>query len=166
MPRRLSAWQGPFAIDPFRPRDITAEVPVDPARLRQSVSASLTSLLLAIALVALAVGVIAIANTSLLSVLQRRSEIGLRRSVGATPRHIVTLVLCEAGITGTAGGVIGASAGVLVIAAVCASHGWAPVMSFSLLAAAPVTGTASGVLAGLYPALRASRITPIEALQR
>ena len=62
-------------------------------------------------------GVVAIAT--LLSVLQRRGEFGLRRSVGAAPRHVAVLVLSEAGLTGTAGGLIGTSAGVLVISAVC-----------------------------------------------
>lgn len=163
---QLTGRQGPYAIDPLHPSRIAALVPADPARLRQSVSASLTSLLLVIAVIALGVGVVAIANTTLLSVLQRRAEIGLRRSVGAAPRHIAVLVLSEAGVTGTIGGVIGASAGVLVISAVCASRGWAPVLAPILLAVAPTTGTASGLLAGLYPAWRASSVTPIDALQR
>jgi putative ABC transport system permease protein len=163
---QLVGRQGPYAIDPLHPGLVAADVPVDPAQLRQSVSASLTSLLLAIALIALIVGVVAIANTTLLSVLQRRAEIGLRRSVGAAPLHIAALVLSEAGLTGIAGGMIGASAGVLVISGVCASRGWAPVLPPALLAAAPAIGAASGVLAGMYPAWRASRINPIEALQR
>jgi putative ABC transport system permease protein len=163
---QLVGRQGPYAIDPVHPGRVSGDVPVDPARLRESVSSSLTSLLLAIALIALAVGVIAIANTTLLSVLQRRAEIGLRRSVGGAPRHIAALVLFEAGLTGSAGGVIGTSIGVLVISAVCASRGWIPVLAPGLLAAAPVTGLSAGLLAGLYPAWRASRISPIEALQR
>jgi putative ABC transport system permease protein len=163
---QLIGRQGPYAIDPLHPGKVSADVPVDPARLRESVSSSLTSLLLAVALIALAVGVIAIANTTLLSVLQRRAEIGLRRSVGAAPRHIAALVLSEASLIGAAGGVIGTSIGVLVISAVCASRGWIPVLAPGLLAAAPVTGLSAGLLAGLYPAWRASRISPIEALQR
>jgi putative ABC transport system permease protein len=163
---QLTGRQGSYAIDPVHPGQIAPQVPIDPARLRESVSASLTSLLLAIALIALGVGVIAIANTTLLSVIQRRAEIGLRRSVGAAPRHIAVLVLSEAALTGTVGGVIGASAGVLVISAVCASRHWASVLAPALLAAAPAVGATAGLLAGLYPAWRASRVTPIEALQR
>ncbi len=120
---QLIGRQGPYAIDPLHPGRVAADVPVDPAQLRQSVSGSLTSLLLVIAFIALIVGVVAIANTTLLSVLQRRSEIGLRRSVGAAPRHIAALVLSEAGLIGIAGGTIGASAGVLVISGVCAGRG-------------------------------------------
>jgi putative ABC transport system permease protein len=84
---QLIGRQGPYAIDPLNPHAVAATVPEDPSALRQSVSSSLTSLLLAIALIALLVGVIAIANTTLLSVLQLRAEIGLRRSIGARSRR-------------------------------------------------------------------------------
>ena len=163
---QLIGRQGPYAIDPLNPHAIAAAAPEDPSALRQSVSSSLTSLLLAIALIALLVGVIAIANTTLLSVLQRRAEIGLRRSVGAAPRHIAVMVVCEAVLTGAIGGVMGTSVGVLIISAVCASRGWAPVLDSRLLLAAPAVGALAGLLAGLYPAWRASRVAPISALQR
>jgi putative ABC transport system permease protein len=155
---QLIGRQGPYAIDPLIPHAIAASVPEDPSALRQSVSSSLTSLL--------GVGVIAIANTTLLSVLQRRAEIGLRRSVGAAPRHIAVMVVCEAVLTGAIGGLIGTSVGVLIISAVCASRGWAPVLDPRLLLAAPAAGAVAGLLAGLYPAWRASRVSPIGALQR
>ena len=163
---QLIGRQGRFAIDPLHPSEISASVPTDPSRLRQSVNASLTSLLLAIALIALGVGVIAIANTTLLSVIHRREEIGLRRSVGAAPRHIAVMVVFEAVLTGAIGGLMGTSAGVLVISAVSANHGWAPVLDPRLLIAAPAAGAAAGLLAGLYPAWRTSRVSPISALQR
>jgi len=163
---QLIGRQGPYAIDPLHPGAIAASVPEDPSALRQSVNSSLTSLLLAIALIALGVGVIAIANTTLLSVLQRRAEIGLRRSVGAAPRHIAVMVVCEAVLTGAIGGLMGTSVGVLIISAVCASRGWSPVLDLRLLLAAPAVGALAGLLAGLYPAWRASRVSPISALQR
>jgi len=163
---QLIGRQGPYAIDPLNPHAIAASVPEDPSALRQSVNSSLTSLLLAIALIALGVGVIAIANTTLLSVLQRRAEIGLRRSVGAAPRHIAVMVVSEAVLTGAIGGLMGTSVGVLIISAVCASRGWAPVLDLRLLLAAPAVGALAGLLAGLYPAWRASRVSPISALQR
>jgi putative ABC transport system permease protein len=163
---QLIGRQGPYAIDALHPHQIVASVPTDPTQLRESVSSSLTSLLLAIALIALAVGVIAIANTTLLSVIQRRAEIGLRRSVGAAPRHIAVMVVSEAVLTGAIGGLMGTSAGVLVISVVCASRGWSPVLDPRLLVAAPVAGAVAGLLAGLYPAWRASRVSPISALQR
>ena len=163
---QLIGRQGPYAIDPLHPGRIAASVPEDPSALRQSVSSSLTSLLLAVALIALGVGVIAIANTTLLSVIQRRAEIGLRRSVGAAPRHIAVMVVSEAVLTGAIGGLIGTSAGVLIVSAVCAGHGWSPVIDPELLLIAPAAGAVAGLLAGLYPAWRASRVSPISALQR
>lgn len=163
---QLIGRQGALAIDPLFPHRISASVPEDPTALRQSVNSSLTSLLLAIALIALGVGVIAIANTTLLSVVQRRAEIGLRRSVGAAPRHIAVMIVAEAVLTGAIGGLMGTSVGVLIISAVCASRGWAPVLDPALLLAAPAAGAVAGLLAGLYPAWRASRVSPISALQR
>lgn len=163
---QLIGRQGPYAIDPLHPGRILASVPVNPAQLREAVSASLTSLLLAIALVAFAIGLIAIANTSLLSVIQRRPEIGLRRSLGAAPRHIAVLVVLETALTGTIGGVLGTSVGVFITSGVSASRGWAPVLDPRLLLSAPAAGAVAGMLAGLYPAWRASRVSPISALQQ
>jgi putative ABC transport system permease protein len=163
---QLIGRQGPLAIDNLHPGQVAAAVPIDPTQLRQSVSASLATLLLAIAVIALGVGVVAIANTTLLSVIQRRAEIGLRRSVGAAPRHIAVMVVFEAALTGAIGGLMGTSVGVLIISAVCASRGWVPVLDPALLLAAPAVGAVAGLLAGLYPAWRASRVTPISALQR
>lgn len=141
-------------------------MPIDPAQLRASIGASLASLLLAVAVIGLAMGIVAIAITTLLSVSQRRAEIGLRRSVGAAPRHIAVLVLSESGMTGTVGAVIGSSLGIIAISVVCASRGWAAVLAPALLALTPAAGAAAGLLAGLYPAWRASRVSPIQALQR
>jgi putative ABC transport system permease protein len=163
---QLIGRQGPYAIDPLHPGAITASVPGDPSALRQSASSSLTSLLLPIAPIALGVGVIAIASTTLLSVIQRRAEIGLRRSAGAAPRHIAVMVVAEAVLTGAIGGLMGTSIGVLIISAVCASRGWAPALDARLLLAAPAAGALAGLLVGLYPAWWASRLSPISALQR
>jgi putative ABC transport system permease protein len=163
---QLIGKEGPYALDPYDPGRIGVSVPIDPTLLRNEVSGSLTSLLLALAVVALAVGVIAITNTTLLSVISRRAEIGLRRSVGAAPRHVAALVLIEAALVGAVGGVIGTSVGVLIVGAVSAARGWAPVLAPVILVVATPVAAAAGLLAGLYPAWRASRITPISALQR
>jgi len=160
------AGQGPFAISPLAPGRVTALAPPDSSLLRNQVQSSLTSLLLALALIALAIGVVAITNVTLLAVMQRRSEIGLRRAMGAAPRHIALLVLTEAAATGTIGGFAGASLGTLTVAVVAAAKGWPPVLDPMVLVAAPLLGTLAGVLAGAYPARKATRITPIEALQR
>lgn len=162
---QLIGQQGPYALNPRDPGRITAEVPPDPTLLHNQVSSSFTRLLFAVALVVLAVGVVAIANTVLLSVIQRRPEIGLRRSVGATPLHIATMIVTEAAIIGLIGGTIGASLGLCVTAAVSAANGWVPVLDPRIMFAAPLAGAVSGLLAGAYPAWRASRVAPISALR-
>ena len=163
---QLIGRQGPYALDPYQPSRISAAVPIDPSHLRNQVSGPVTSLLLAVAIVALVVGVIAITNTTLLSVIQRRPEIGLRRSVGAAPRHIAVLIVSEAALIGVIGGLIGTSTGVLITATVSASKGWEPVLDPALILSAPLVSTIAGLIAGLYPAWRASRVSPITALER
>lgn len=76
------------------------------------------------------------------------------------------MVVAEAVLTGAIGGLMGTSAGVLIISAVCASHGWVPVLDPALLLVVPAAVAVAGLLAGLYPAWRASRVSPISALQR
>lgn len=163
---QLIGEQGPAAIDPLDPSAITAEVPPDPTLLHHQVSSSVTTLLLVIAIIALLVGVIAIANTTLLSVIQRRGEIGLRRSVGAAPGHIAAMIIAEAAIVGAIGAIIGASTGVLATAGIAAAKGWLPVLDPRVIGIAPLAGTVAGAVAGMYPAWRASHVSPIEALQR
>jgi putative ABC transport system permease protein len=157
--------EGPYALAPENPRAIVAQVPPDPRTLREQVEGSVAGLLLVLALVSFALGIVAIGNTTLLSVLQRRSEIGLRRSLGATPRHIAVLVVGEAGFVGTIGGMVGASIGILVTSLVDVARGWSPVLSWQVSALSPAFGALAGIIAGVYPAFRATRIAPVAALQ-
>jgi putative ABC transport system permease protein len=163
---QLIGRQAPLAIDAYDPGRIEASVPLSPTQLRNQVESSVTSLLLAVSAVALLIGIGAIANTTLLSVIHRRQEIGLRRALGAAPRHIAALVIAEAASLGALGGTAGASIGIIAVSAVAAAHGWPPVLSIGVPVAAPAAGAMAGMVAGLYPAWRASRVTPIEALQR
>jgi putative ABC transport system permease protein len=162
---QLIGRQGPYAIDPYEPGRVNAAVPIDPAQLRDQVSGQLTALLLAVAGVTLLVGVFSITNITFLAVAQRRFEIGLRRSLGASPLHIATLILIEALVVGGLGGLLGTSVGVIATAALSAGRGWAPTLSPVILLLAPLVGCGSGLLAGMYPAWRASRISPLSALQ-
>lgn len=157
--------EGPYALSPEDPGAIVAQVPPDPSKLRVKIEKSISGLLLVLALVSLLIGLIAIANTTLLSVVQRRGEIGLRRSLGATPKHIALLILVEGAMVGSVGGILGASLGVLATALVAIAQGWTAELSWQITLIAPGLGAIAGMVAGVYPARRASKIVPVSALQ-
>jgi putative ABC transport system permease protein len=162
---QVVARQAPVALRPDNPKLLTAEPPVNPARLRHSVTASLSTLFLALAGIAVVVGAVGIANTNLVAVLERAGEIGLRRALGARPAHIAAQFLAESTALGLIGGLIGASLGVLTILSVTIYDYWTALLDPRIVLAAPVAGALIGLLAGLYPALRASTVEPAEALR-
>lgn len=139
--------------------------PPNPRDLREAVAADLSGLFFVLAGICLVVGAIGIANTTLVAVLERVPEIGLRRAVGARPRHIAAQFLAEAGLLGTIGGCLGASIGIIAVVVIAAVNEWTPVMDPSLLLPSPLLGTIVGVVSGVYPALRAARIEPMDALR-
>ena len=157
--------QGPAELDPYQPGLVTAEVPPNPTTLRSQVQASLATLLRVLSLAGLGIGFLVIAAVTIMSVAQRRSEIGLRRAVGYGRLEIARLIVLEAAGVGMLGGILGASIGVLATAEIASNDHWTPVMNTSLVLAAPILGIAVGVLAGAYPAIRAARITPLAALR-
>ena len=162
---QLIGREGPIELDPYQPGQITAEVPPNPTTLRSQVQASLSTLLRVLSLAGLGIGFLVIAAVTIMSVAQRRSEIGLRRAVGYGRLEIARLIVLEAAGVGMLGGILGASIGVLATAAIASNDHWTPVMNTTLVLAAPFLGVAVGVLAGSYPAIRAARITPMAALR-
>jgi putative ABC transport system permease protein len=162
---QLIGRQGPAELDPYQPSQVTAEVPPNPTTQRAQVQASLSTLLHVLSLAGLGIGFLTIAAITIMSVAQRRSEIGLRRAVGYRRFEIARLIVLEAAGVGMLGGILGTSIGVLATAAIASNNHWTPVMNTTLVLAAPFLGVAVGVLAGSYPAIRAARITPMAALR-
>lgn len=155
-----------YALDAAHVDDISVTPPPDPRSLRNQVNGDLNGLLIALALICLVVGAVGIANTTLVGVVERTPEIGLRRALGARPRHIGVQIMAESAVLGGVGGLVGTSVGVLVIIAVALLQHWTAVMSPALSLSAPAIGLVVGSLAGVYPAVRASQIEPTEALRR
>ncbi|WP_277441286.1 ABC transporter permease [Streptomyces sp. SPB162] len=160
------AHEAPTALRPDHPEYLKAVPPPDPRTLRGTVSGDLNQLFLLLAAICLVIGAVGIANTTLVAVLERTGEIGLRRALGARGRHITAQFLAESGALGALGGLVGTGLGALTVVVVAVVRDWTPVVHPATLAAAPVIGLLTGLLAGLYPALRASRIQPAEALRR
>ncbi|MGW1209646.1 ABC transporter permease [Streptomyces sp. NPDC002499] len=163
---RLVARQAPLALRPDRPELLKATPPPDPHSLRDQVGTDLSGLFLGLAVICLVVGAFGIANTTLVAVLERTAEIGLRRALGARPRHITAQFLSESTVLGTLGGLVGTCLGVATVLGTAVLRDWTAVLQPAAVLPAPLVGTVTGLLAGLYPALRAARIEPLAALRR
>ena len=161
----LIARQAPLALSPSDPGLLKVAAPPDPRQLRGAVKNDLNALFLLLGGVSLLVGAIGIANVTLVSVLERVGEIGLRRALGAGRRHIAAQFLLESTAMGLAGGLIGASLGTLVIVGVSASKTWTPVLDPWVPLGAPLLGALIGLASGTYPSLRAASLEPVEALR-
>jgi len=157
--------EAPRALSPSNPSLVQVAAPPDPKLLRGQVKNDLNALFLLLGGVSLLVGALGIANVTLVSVLERVGEIGLRRALGASRRHIASQFLIESTVMGLLGGIIGASFGILVVVSVAASRTWTPVLDPWVPFAAPLAGALIGLLSGTYPSLRAARMEPVEALR-
>ncbi len=162
---RLIAEQAPLALNPNAPETLGVTAPADPREARRGVENDVNQLFLLLGLVSLAVGAIGIANVTLVTVMERTGEIGLRRALGAGRRHIALQFLAESTAMGVIGGIIGASVGIVVVVAVAASNSWTPILDVWLPLVAPFAGALVGLVAGLYPSIRAARLEPVDALR-
>ena len=150
--------------NPENPNEVKVSKPSDALAAKRTTNATFTALLLGLGAVALLVGGIGVANTMVISVLERRGEIGLRRSLGATKGQIRVQFLTEALLLSLLGGAGGVLLGYLVTGAYSTTQGWPTVVPLWALAGGVGATVAIGAIAGLYPAIRAARLAPTEAL--
>jgi len=155
----------PATADPAAPQDVSVADPVAALTARADASAGFQGLLLALGAVALGVGGVGIANVMVIAVLERRPEIGLRRALGARRLHITVQFAAEATLLAGGGGVAGAVLGGFSTTAYAAARHWNAVVPGPDLLGAVGLASLVGAAAGLYPALRAARLAPAEALR-
>lgn len=154
----------PDTVNPGLPGVITVSRPSDALAAKRDTQTTFSALFLGLAGVALVVGGVGVANTMVVSVLERRREIGLRRALGAARGHIRLQFLTESIVLSTLGGLAGTLLGVLATLAYTAYQGWPPVIPLTAVAGGVAGTVLVGAIAGLYPSLRAARLSPTEAL--
>lgn len=155
----------PGTVDPAEPQNVAISRPSDVLAARGATDSAFTGLLLGLGAVALIVGGIGIANVMVIAVLERRTEIGLRRALGATRRHIAIQFVAEAFALSALGGLTGVLLGALATVGYALSSGWGISVPLYALAGGLAAAVLTGVTAGTYPALRAARLTPTDALR-
>jgi putative ABC transport system permease protein len=151
--------------DPQNASGVDVSRPSDALEARAAAKGQFTTLLLGLGAVALLVGAIGIANIMVISVLERRGEIGLRRALGATRRHITLQFLTESALLAALGSVVGLGLGAGATEIYSVAQHEPFVVPLYALIAAPASGLLIGALAGLYPAGKAARLSPTEALR-
>ncbi|MFI0538666.1 ABC transporter permease [Streptomyces sp. WSLK1-3] len=154
----------PATLYPQLPGLVQVSRPSDALAAKRAASSAFSSLFLGLAGVALLVGGIGVANTMYISVLERRREIGLRRALGANRGQIRGQFLTESVVLSLLGGLAGTLIGTLSTIAYAVYQGWHPVVPLTVLTAGVAGAVVIGMLAGVYPSVRASRLTPTQAL--
>jgi putative ABC transport system permease protein len=150
---------------PEAPNEVDVSQPSDALTARAAAKGAFNGLFLGLGAVALLVGAVGVANIMIISVLERRSEIGLRRALGATKGQIRTQFLSEAILLALAGGAVGVAAGALATFLYATTKHWAVVIPTEAWAGGIAAAITIGAIAGLLPAIRAARLSPTEALR-
>jgi putative ABC transport system permease protein len=150
--------------NPAAPNEVRVSRPSDALVARQATDRTFTGLLLGLGAVALLVGGVGVANTMVISVLERRAEIGLRRALGATRGQIRSQFVGESLLLSALGGLGGVAIGVAVTTSYAATQSWPSVVPAWATAGGVAATLVIGAIAGLYPAIRAARLAPTEAL--
>ena len=154
----------PATIDPQNPSNVQVTRPSDALAAKRATQSSFSALFIGLAGVALLVGGVGVANTMVISVLERRAEIGLRRALGAHRGQIRAQFITESMALSLLGGIAGTLIGIAAIAGYARYQGWPVVIPLNSALAGLGGALLIGVVAGAYPAMRAARLMPTEAL--
>ena len=155
----------PGTADPESPEEVTVSRPTDALEAQAAAESAFTELFLGLGAVALLVGGVGIANVMVIAVIERRGEIGLRRALGATTAHIRRQFVTESVMLAGLGGIAGVAIGAAVTWLYATSRGWRVIIPPEAAVGGLAAAVVIGVVAGLYPAMRAARLSPTEALR-
>ncbi|GAA4846880.1 ABC transporter permease [Luteimicrobium xylanilyticum] len=155
----------PLALRPDAPQSLRASVVVDASDARRGVATQLGRLAAGVGGLLLVLSILLIANSMVVAVMARTSEIGLRRAIGLSSGYVASLFLAEGGLAGLLGGLLGSAVSAVVLIGICMANGWTVVLPLVLLSAGPLLGVTTGVVSSMYPALRAARVDPATAVR-